>query len=109
MMAERRESIINFTSAYGTAKAGIEGLTRILAREYGEVGIRVNTVMPGWTMTKRQRDLWLTPESEKALIETQCLKELVQVDDIARFILFLGADDSRLMTAHTYMVDAGLV
>jgi NAD(P)-dependent dehydrogenase (short-subunit alcohol dehydrogenase family) len=113
-------SIVNFTSpsirrrtanlsAYGAAKAGIEGLTRILAREYGEAGIRVNAVMPGWTMTRRQRERWLTAEAERNLMETQCLKEFVQVEDVARLVLFLAADDSRLMTAHTYMVDAGLV
>jgi len=120
MKARGGGSIVNFTSpsirrrtvnlsAYGAAKAGIEGLTRILAREYGEANIRVNTVMPGWTMTQRQRERWLTVEAERSLMETQCLKEFVQVEDVARLVLFLAADDSRLMTAHTYMVDAGLV
>jgi NAD(P)-dependent dehydrogenase (short-subunit alcohol dehydrogenase family) len=120
MKARGGGSIVNFTSpsirrrtanlsAYGAAKAGIEGLTRILAREYGEAGIRVNAVMPGWTMTRRQRERWLTAEAERTLMETQCLKEFVQVEDVARLVLFLAADDSRLMTAHTYMVDAGLV
>ena len=95
-------SIINFTSptfrrkapglaAYGAAKAGVEGLTRILAREYGTAKIRVNVVMPGWTMTERQRSLWLTPDAEKLLIETQCLKHLVQPADVARLVLFLAA------------------
>lgn len=120
MVAAGGGSIINFTSpsirrrtaglaAYGAAKGGIEGLTRILAREFGTEGIRVNTVMPGWTMTERQKTLWLTPEAKKGLMETQCLKEFVQASDVARLVLFLAADDSRLITAQTYMVDAGLV
>lgn len=113
-------SIINFTSptfrrktpnlcAYGAAKAGIEGMTRIMAREYGTVKIRVNAIMPGWILTARQRALWLTPEGEEALIEAQCLKHLVQAEDVARLALFLSADDSRSVTAQTYIVDAGLV
>ncbi len=113
-------AIVNFTTpsirrrtaglaAYATAKAGIEGLTRILAREFGTAGVRVNTVMPGWTMTEKQRTLWLTPEAEKDLLATQCLKQFVEAEDVARLVLFLAADDSRLMTAQTYMVDAGLV
>ena len=79
-------SIINLSSnsyllrvggmpAYLTAKAGIVGLSRALARELGPDRIRVNTVLPGWVMTERQLSLWLTEEAEKELLETQCLKE----------------------------------
>ena len=52
---------------YTTAKSAIQGLTRGLARDLGPKNIRVNCVVPGWIMTERQVDMWLTPESEKEL------------------------------------------
>ena len=54
-------------TAYATAKSAVEGLTRSLAAELGPENIRVNSVAPGWIMTKRQIDLWLTPEGEADL------------------------------------------
>jgi NAD(P)-dependent dehydrogenase (short-subunit alcohol dehydrogenase family) len=77
-----RGSIINMGStsymvsddafaAYKTAKSAVVGLTRALARELGDRGIRVNCVIPGWIMTPRQIDLWLTPEGEKELLMRQ--------------------------------------
>jgi D-xylose 1-dehydrogenase len=93
--------------AYTTAKAGIEGLTRGLARDLGPDRIRVNCIIPGWIMTQRQIDLWLTPEAEKDLMKAQCLKEKVYPADVARMALWLAADDSRLCTAQTWVVDAG--
>ena len=93
--------------AYVTAKAGIEGLTRGLARDLGPDGIRVNCIIPGWIMTQRQIDLWLTPDAERALMEQQCLKEKLYPADVARMTLWLAADDSRLCTSQTWVVDAG--
>jgi D-xylose 1-dehydrogenase len=93
--------------AYTTAKAGIEGLTRGLARDLGPDRIRVNCIIPGWIMTQRQIDLWLTPEAEKDLMQAQCLKEKLYPADVARMALWLAADDSRLCTAQTWVVDAG--
>ena len=53
-------------AVYFTAKAAIEGLTRSLARDLGRDGIRVNCLIPGWTMTARQLADWVTPEAEPA-------------------------------------------
>lgn len=92
---------------YTTAKAGIEGLTRGLARDFGPHGIRVNCVIPGWIMTERQQRLWLTPDSEQDLMQKQCLKEKVQPADVARMVLWLSADDSRLCSNQNYVVDGG--
>lgn len=92
---------------YTTAKAGIEGLTRGLARDFGPHGIRVNCVIPGWIMTERQRTLWLTPEAEADLMRKQCLKEKVKPDDVARMVLWLAADDSRRCTNQNFVVDGG--
>lgn len=94
---------------YSTAKAGVYGLTRSLARDLGAFGIRVNLLMPGWTMTKRQLDLWMTPEGEREIAEKQCLKDKVYPADIARMALFLAADDSRMITAQEFIVDGGWV
>ncbi|UYN93966.1 MAG: SDR family oxidoreductase [Enhydrobacter sp.] len=111
-------SIVNFSSVsyhvmtpnlsvYQAAKAAVIGMTRGLARDLGPDGIRLNAITPGWIMTQRQIDLWLTPESENALIAAQCLKEKVYPPDIARMVLWLAADDSRLVTAQNFTVDGG--
>ena len=53
---------------YITAKAGVEGLTRTLAREYGPWHIRVNCIIPGWIMTEKQLTQWVTPEAEESIV-----------------------------------------
>ncbi len=93
---------------YLTAKAGVEGLTRALARDLGPFNIRVNCVIPGWVMTERQIKLWLTPEAEVNLMRQQCLKKRLMADDIARMVLWLAAADSSMATAQAFVVDAGL-
>jgi NAD(P)-dependent dehydrogenase (short-subunit alcohol dehydrogenase family) len=111
-------SIINFGSvswhalqggmpAYTTSKAGVEGLTRGMARDLGPDRIRVNTVIPGWIMTERQIKLWLTPEAEENLIDSQCLKQKLAPADVTRLVLWLASDDSRMCTAQLWVVDAG--
>ncbi len=95
--------------AYVTAKSAVNGLTRGLARELGPEKIRVNCVVPGWVMTKRQLDLWVTPEGEKQIDERQCLSGRVYPPDIARMVLWLAADDSRMCTSQNFIVDAGWV
>lgn len=92
---------------YETAKAGIEGLTRALARDFGPHNVRVNCVIPGAVRTPRQMALWHTPEEEAKIFEQQCIKARVEPVDIAAMVLFLAADDSRHCTGHNYWVDAG--
>ena len=92
---------------YTTAKSGVVGLTRGLARDLGPHEIRVTCVVPGWIMTERQIKLWLTPEAEAELLRRQCLKRKLVPEDIARAILFFAADDSAGCTAQSYVVDAG--
>jgi len=111
-------SIINISSnsyllmvggmpGYLTAKAGIVGLTRALARDLGEKNIRVNCILPGWVMTQRQLDLWLTQDAEKELLTSQFLKKKLYPADVARLALFLASDDSSMITAQSYTVDGG--
>ena len=94
-------------SVYQTAKAGIEGMTRALARELGEYGIRVTCVVPGGVRTPRQMRLWHTPDEEARILGQQCLKARVEPEDVASLVLFLASDDARMCTAHEYFVDAG--
>ena len=83
---------------YITAKAGVEGLTRTLAREYGPWHIRVNCIIPGWIMTEKQLTEWVTPEAEESIARNQCLPDKLYPDDVARLLLWLAADDSRSCT-----------
>jgi NAD(P)-dependent dehydrogenase (short-subunit alcohol dehydrogenase family) len=92
-----------------TAKAAIAGLTRGLARDLGAFGIRVNTLVPGWVMTEKQRRLWLDEAGLRALKAGQCLDGELMPEDIARMALFLAADDSRMVTAQDFIVDGGWV
>lgn len=94
---------------YGTCKSAVNGLTRSLAREFGKQNIRVNTLTPGWVMTQRQLDKWVDAAGERAMDENQCLPGRINGDDIANMALFLAADDSRMITAQEFVVDAGWV
>ena len=92
---------------YTTAKSAIQGLTRGLARDLGPKNIRVNCVVPGWIMTERQMSMWLTPESEKELMERQCIKRKLIPEDIAKFVLFMASDEAGACSNQTYIVDGG--
>jgi NAD(P)-dependent dehydrogenase (short-subunit alcohol dehydrogenase family) len=100
-------SAITELSVYETAKAGIEGMTRALARDLGEANIRVNCVVPGAIRTPRQMKLWHTPEEEAKILAQQCLKSRVNPVDVTAMVLFLASDDARMCTAHNYWVDGG--
>ena len=111
-------SVINFSSiswhigmknliAYQTAKSAIHGLTKGFARELGEFKIRVNAIVPGWIMTDRQIDLWLTPESDKWREEQQSLPDKVLPIDVARLALFLASSDSKMITSQFHKIDGG--
>src|SRR3954464_8602072 len=83
-------------SIYETAKAGIEGLTRALARELGTSGVRVNCVVPGAIRTPRQLKLWHSPEEEAKILAEQCLKQRVDPIHVAAMVLFLASDDAKM-------------
>lgn len=118
MAAAGGGSIINMSSnswmlglagypGYVTAKAGIVGMSKGLARELGPQAIRVNTVLPGWVMTEKQKRLWLTPEAEAELMVQQALKTKIEPEDVADLVLFLAADESRMITGQSLIVDGG--
>jgi NAD(P)-dependent dehydrogenase (short-subunit alcohol dehydrogenase family) len=111
-------SIVNFGSiswrigmggmpAYTASKAAIEALTRSFARDLGPHRIRVNTVLPGWIMTRRQIELWVDENADRMIKERQCLPDRIQPDAVARLVLFLASDDSAMCTSQNFVIDAG--
>ncbi|NSX54115.1 SDR family NAD(P)-dependent oxidoreductase [Parasulfitobacter algicola] len=120
MRAAGGGSIINFTSisymmgntgypAYTTANSGINGMTRSLAREFGPDKIRVNALAPGWVLTQKQKDMWVTEEGLAAHLDRQCLKDPLEPDDIVGGTLFLASKASKMMTGQALVIDGGVV
>lgn len=120
MKAAGGGSIINFSSisymmgnvgypVYTTANSGINGLTRSLAREFGPDRIRVNALAPGWVLTQKQKDLWVTPEGLAAHLDRQCLKDALIPEDIIGGVLFLASKASKMMTGQALVIDGGVV
>jgi NAD(P)-dependent dehydrogenase (short-subunit alcohol dehydrogenase family) len=120
MKAAGGGSIINFSSisfmmadtgyaGYITANAGIVGLTRTLAREFGPDRIRVNAVAPGWVLTDRQKEMWVTPDSLARHLSRQCLPDPIQPEDVTGTVLFLASRSSRMMTSQTLILDGGYI
>ncbi|TFW30513.1 SDR family NAD(P)-dependent oxidoreductase [Massilia horti] len=92
---------------YMTAKAGIEGMTRGMARDLGRYGIRANTVVPGAVRTPRQQALWHNPEEEARILAGQCMPKRVEMQDVAALALFLASNNARHCTGREYFVDNG--
>ena len=118
MKAKGGGSIVNISSinallgpeemvTYVTAKGGINAMTKALAREWGVDGVRVNTLSPGWIITERQLQLWLTPEAEQAWMQLVALKERIYPADVAQLAMFLSADDSAKITGQNLIIDGG--
>jgi NAD(P)-dependent dehydrogenase (short-subunit alcohol dehydrogenase family) len=120
MKAQGGGSIVNFGSmswyecqgnmtGYTTSKAGLEGMTRGLARDLGRDNIRINTIVPGWVMTERQLRDWVDESTAEDIDRSQCLKTRLMPDDISAMALFLASDDSRMCTAQKFIVDGGWI
>jgi NAD(P)-dependent dehydrogenase (short-subunit alcohol dehydrogenase family) len=120
MKAAGGGSIVNFGSVswklkqggmpvYTTAKSAVQGLTRSLARDFGPFNIRVNTVVPGWVMTEKQKRLWLDEQGKADIARGQCINQPLLPLHIASMTLFLAADDSAMCTAQDFIVDGGWV
>jgi NAD(P)-dependent dehydrogenase (short-subunit alcohol dehydrogenase family) len=99
-----RPNLIGYTSS----KAAISGMTRTLARELGEFGIRVNALVPGAIVTARQNELWRNEEEDRKFIDFQCLKFRLDSTHVARPTLFLASEESSGITGQNLLVDAGL-
>ena len=113
-------SMINFSSIsymmgacgyplYTMSNSGINGLTRSLAREFGSDRIRVNALAPGWVLTQKQKELWVTDDQIKAHLARQCLPDSLAPGDIVDATLFLASNTSKAMTGQALIVDGGVV
>lgn len=120
MAAAGGGSVINLSSinaligpaqmpSYITAKAGLLGMTRALASDFGPDNIRVNAVVPGWVATDKQLQTWLTPAAEAEWMARVRLKRRLLPEDVANMVLFLAADDSAMVTGQEFVVDGGRV
>lgn len=120
MQAAGGGSIVNFSSisymmgnsgypVYTTANSGINGMTRSLAREFGPDRIRVNALAPGWVLTQKQKDMWVTEEGLAAHLDRQCLKDPLEPADIVGGCLFLASNASKAMTGQALVIDGGVV
>ena len=94
------------TSVYGAAKAGLEGLTRSLARELGPMRIRVNCVTPGFFATELTAGV--TDDNRERILRRTPLGRLATVDDIVEAVLFLASDEASFITGQTLVVDGGI-
>jgi len=118
MLPVRRGVILNISSinallapagmaAYVAAKAALLGLTKSLAREWGAANIRVNAISPGWVVTDRQLELWLTPEAEAEWMKQVALQRRIEPVDVANLALFLTSDSARMITGQNFIIDGG--
>ena len=94
-------------ASYITAKAGVLGITRALATDFGGDNIRVNSILPGWVATPKQLEKWLTPQQEAEWMSRVCLKKRLAAHDVAKLALFLASDDAAMITSQQFVVDGG--
>lgn len=94
------------TAAYSAAKAGLIGLTRSLAREFGPRGIRVNAVAPGMTITDMTTELAASEEGQRRLRDMP-LGRFGRADEVADAVIFLLSDASSLFLGQTLNPNAG--
>jgi NAD(P)-dependent dehydrogenase (short-subunit alcohol dehydrogenase family) len=120
MQAAGGGAIINFSSisymmgnagypVYTASNSAINGLTRSLAREFGPDRIRVNALAPGWVLTQKQKDKWVTPEGLAAHLARQCIPDPLEPEDIVGGCLFLASNASKAMTGQSLVIDGGVV
>ena len=96
-------------AVYSTCKSAVRGLTRSLARDFGPLGIRVNSIAPGAVLTEKQRKLWYPDQASiDRIVAQQCIARELSGQDIAHMALFLASDASAACTAQEFIVDGGI-
>ena len=93
-------------AAYSASKAGVDGLTRSLAREVGRQGITVNSVAPGYLET--QLSSTLSQKQRQQIINRTPMGRLGRVEDISPIVRFLLSENARFLTGQTILVDGGI-
>ena len=96
-------------AAYCASKAGLDGLTRVMAMELGPKGIRVNGVHPTVTLTPMAVKAWSDPDKAAKMLARIPLGRFAQPDDIAEVILFLLSDRAAMVHGLSMPVDGGFM
>ncbi|MBO7484670.1 MAG: SDR family oxidoreductase [Spirochaetaceae bacterium] len=118
MTSNKGGSIINITSigaelgfpgnpAYGASKAGLKNLTKSMACDFSELGIRINNVGPGYTTTKMTAKSWNDSDLRAQRTEHTILKRWATPEDIVGMVLFLASDMSKYITGQDFYIDGG--
>jgi NAD(P)-dependent dehydrogenase (short-subunit alcohol dehydrogenase family) len=92
---------------YGASKAAVISVTKTLAVEWAQAGIRVNALCPGWTATDLNRDLWDGPDGGQATIANVPMRRWGRPEEMAGPAVFLASDASSYMTGQVLVVDGG--
>ena len=94
---------------YAASKAGLDGATRVMAKELGSYGIRVNAVAPTITMTELAAQAWSEPSKNEPMMVRHPLKRFAEVEDVAKTIVMLLSDDVPVVTGSVIPVDCGFL
>lgn len=95
-------------AAYAASKAGLVGLTQVLASEYGSQNIRVNALLPGGTDTEAAREFASTPEAMEFVSNLHAMKRTAKPEEIAQSALYLASDASSFTTGSALLADGGV-
>lgn len=103
-VASLRADMLNI---YGVTKAALMMLSEVMAKEWGQYGIRVNTIAPGIIKTRLSEALWKDPEVGETARQSMAMLRLGEPEDVGDVILFLASDLSRYITGVTIAIDGG--
>jgi NAD(P)-dependent dehydrogenase (short-subunit alcohol dehydrogenase family) len=118
MVARGSGSVINMSSVaglhgapglsyYSAAKHAVIGLTKTLALEWGEAGVRVNAICPGWVRTELNKAFWSDPVSSASFVQNQPIKRWGDPEEIAAAAVWLACDASSYVTGASIVIDGG--
>ena len=118
MVARGNGSVINMSSVaglqgapglsyYSAAKHAVIGLTKTLALEWGEAGVRVNAICPGWVRTELNKAFWSDPVSSASFVQNQPIKRWGDPEEIAAAAVWLACDASSYVTGASIVIDGG--
>ena len=94
--------------AYAASKAGMIGLTKVLAAEYGSEGIRINALLPGGTDTQMNGEFGNVPDVKEFVKGMHALERIAMPEEIAQSALYLASDASSFTTGTAMLVDGGV-
>ena len=119
LLGQGRGSVVNVASvaglrssplliAYGAAKAAVINITNTLAIEWGNAGVRVNAIAPGWIKTDLNKALWTDESTLAGMTKSVPLQRLGEVGDVVGAAIFLASDASAYVNGSTIVIDGGM-